>query len=51
MVVTGSNALASDIGENRRATTLNLLNLFFRSGRICDAFYRRLPVPYQHRSP
>jgi MFS family permease len=28
MVVTGSNALASDVGEDKRGSTLNLLNLF-----------------------
>ena len=38
MVVTGSNALASDIGENRRATTLNLLNLFFGLGGFVTPF-------------
>jgi fucose permease len=32
MIVTGSNALASDVGEDRRGSTLNLLNLFFGLG-------------------
>lgn len=38
MVVTGSNALASDIGENQRASMLNLLNLFFGLGGFVTPF-------------
>ena len=38
MVVTGSNALASDVGEERRGTTLNLLNLFFGLGGFVTPF-------------
>jgi fucose permease len=33
-VVTGANALASDVDEKRRATMLNFLNLFFGVGGI-----------------
>ena len=33
-VVTGANALAGDVDEKRRATTLNFLNLFFGLGGI-----------------
>ena len=32
MIVTGANALVSDISEQRRGTVLNLLNLFFGLG-------------------
>jgi fucose permease len=38
MVVTGSNALASDVGEDKRGTTLNLLNLFFGLGGFITPF-------------
>jgi fucose permease len=38
MVVTGSNALASDVGEENRGTTLNLLNLFFGLGGFVTPF-------------
>lgn len=34
IIVTGANALASDISEEGRATTLNLLNLFFGLGGL-----------------
>jgi fucose permease len=34
IIVTGSNALASDVNEARRASTLNLLNLFFGLGGL-----------------
>jgi len=34
MIVTAANALVSDISEDRRATTLNLLNLFFGLGGL-----------------
>ena len=40
MIVTGANALVSDISEARRGTVLNLLNLFFGLGdsrRPCSA--------------
>jgi fucose permease len=38
LIVTGSNALASDIGEDRRASVLNLLNLFFGLGGLLTPF-------------
>ncbi len=38
MVVTGSNALASDVGENQRGTMLNMLNLFFGLGGFVTPF-------------
>jgi len=38
MIVTASNALASDVGEDRRATVLNLLNLFFGLGGFLTPF-------------
>ena len=34
MIVTAANALVSDVTEERRATTLNLLNLFFGLGGL-----------------
>lgn len=34
IVVTGANALVSDISEEKRASTLNLLNLFFGLGGL-----------------
>lgn len=34
IIVTGANALASDVSESRRASALNLLNLFFGLGGI-----------------
>jgi fucose permease len=34
IVVTGANALVSDISEDKRASTLNLLNLFFGLGGL-----------------
>jgi fucose permease len=34
MIVTGANALASDVGEKSRGSVLNLLNLFFGLGGI-----------------
>jgi fucose permease len=34
IIVTGANALASDVSESRRASTLNLLNLFFGLGGL-----------------
>ena len=34
IIVTGANALVSDISEERRASTLNLLNLFFGLGGL-----------------
>jgi fucose permease len=34
IIVTASNALVSDISEDRRASTLNLLNLFFGLGGL-----------------
>ena len=34
IIVTGANALAGDINEARRASTLNLLNLFFGLGGL-----------------
>jgi len=38
IIVTGANALVSDISEERRATTLNLLNLFFGLGGLATPF-------------
>ena len=38
IVVTGANALASDVNESSRATTLNLLNLFFGLGGLATPF-------------
>ena len=38
MIVTAANALVSDISETRRATTLNLLNLFFGLGGLATPF-------------
>jgi fucose permease len=38
IVVTAANALASDIGENRRASVLNLLNIFFGLGGLLTPF-------------
>jgi fucose permease len=37
-IVTGANTLASDIGEERRAPVLNLLNLFFGLGGLATPF-------------
>jgi fucose permease len=34
IIVTGANALASDVNESRRASTLNFLNLFFGLGGL-----------------
>ncbi len=34
IIVTGANALASDISEDKRAATLNMLNLFFGLGGL-----------------
>ena len=34
IIVTGANALASDVNEEKRASTLNLLNLFFGLGGL-----------------
>ncbi len=34
IIVTGANALASDVGEDRRGPVLNLLNLFFGLGGL-----------------
>src|ERR1039457_2945659 len=46
VVVTGANALVSDVGEAHRATALNLVNLFFGLGGMAPPFiaaksYRR----------
>jgi fucose permease len=38
ILVTGANALVSDISEKRRATTLNFLNLFFGLGGLATPF-------------
>jgi fucose permease len=38
MLVTGGNALVSDINPERRGTTLNLLNLFFGLGGLATPF-------------
>lgn len=38
IIVTGANALASDVNAESRATTLNLLNLFFGLGGLATPF-------------
>lgn len=38
ILVTGANALASDVNPSRRGTTLNLLNLFFGLGGLLTPF-------------
>jgi fucose permease len=38
IIVTGANALASDVNESSRAATLNLLNLFFGLGGLATPF-------------
>jgi fucose permease len=38
IMVTGANALASDVGEAHRATALNLANLFFGLGALTTPF-------------
>jgi fucose permease len=38
IVVTGANALVSDVGEAHRATALNLVNLFFGLGGLSTPF-------------
>lgn len=38
IIVTGANALASDVDETRRASTLNFLNLFFGLGGLLTPF-------------
>lgn len=38
IIVTAANALVSDISEERRASTLNLLNLFFGLGGMATPF-------------
>jgi fucose permease len=38
IIVTGANALASDVDESRRASTLNFLNLFFGLGGLMTPF-------------
>ncbi len=38
IIVTGANALASDVAESSRATTLNFLNLFFGLGGLATPF-------------
>jgi fucose permease len=38
MLVTSGNALVSDVGEERRASTLNFLNLFFGLGGLATPF-------------
>jgi fucose permease len=38
ILVTGANALASDVGEAHRATALNLANLFFGLGALATPF-------------
>src|SRR5579885_3259562 len=38
IIVTGANALASDVSESSRATTLNLLTLFFGLGGLATPF-------------
>jgi fucose permease len=38
IIVTGANALASSVSETHRATTLNLVNLFFGLGGLATPF-------------
>ncbi|MEK7409750.1 MAG: MFS transporter [Acidobacteriota bacterium] len=38
IIVTGANALVSDIGAGRRATVMNFLNLFFGLGGLATPF-------------
>jgi fucose permease len=38
MIVTGANSLASSVSESYRATTLNLVNLFFGLGGLATPF-------------
>ena len=38
IMVTGANALVSDVGEAHRATALNLVNLFFGLGGLATPF-------------
>src|SRR5436190_601909 len=38
IIVTAANALVSDISEERRASTLNFLNLFFGLGGLATPF-------------
>jgi fucose permease len=38
IIVTAANALASDVNESRRASTLNFLNLFFGLGALLTPF-------------
>jgi fucose permease len=38
IIVTGANALVSDISESKRASTLNFLNLFFGLGGMATPF-------------
>src|SRR5580693_4480388 len=38
ILVTGANALVSDVGESHRATALNLVNLFFGLGALATPF-------------
>ena len=38
IVVTGANALTSDVGEAHRATALNLVNIFFGLGGLATPF-------------
>jgi fucose permease len=38
VIVTAANALASDIGESRRGSALNLLNIFFGLGGLATPF-------------
>lgn len=47
IVVTGANALASDVDENRRGATLNFLNLFFGLGGIITPFISGIVAPDQ----
>src|SRR5712692_534694 len=42
IIVTASNALVSDISEDRRASTLNLLNLFFGLGGMATPLMKNL---------
>jgi fucose permease len=41
ILVTGANALVSDVSETHRATALNLANLFFGLGALSHTLHRR----------
>jgi len=44
IVVTGANALVSDVSEAHRGTALNLVNLFFGLGGLATPFSRPISL-------